>query len=404
MRNKYRQILANPNFRSFWLGFTVSNIGDAMTQIALSWYVWDLTRSARALGLLTFFYTAPVIFGGFLAGWLLDRFDRRKVIMFDSFFRGGAVLAVPILHALGRLEIWHVYVVVGIYGMMMMVSLAGGPSIVPSLVDERHLDTANALETLGYTLSSVIGPPVAGLLIGLIESPNVLLLDAISYFIFGLLLIRVVLPAASPHAGSAQPQPRQGLRDAFRLLARNRVLLSTTLMYFSINIGMGVSTVWLPIYADEVLGGGSDLYGLLLGFMAAGSVLSSILAGGMTIALALGTLIVIAQFSAGLVMGLLAWDPRVWMAAGLLAIFGFISAPLTIWAQTIRMKIIPAELRGRTFSLLRMIMMSGNPLGGILGGFLLPVIGVLSSILASSALIGLPGLAGAAVKDLREAK
>lgn len=67
--NKYFQIFRLSGFRNFWLGFTVSNIGDAMTRIALNWYVWELTHSAKALGILTFFYTAPVIFGGFLAGW-----------------------------------------------------------------------------------------------------------------------------------------------------------------------------------------------------------------------------------------------------------------------------------------------------------------------------------------------
>jgi MFS family permease len=402
--NKYRQIFRLSSFRNFWLGFTVSNIGDAMTSIALNWYVWEATHSAKALGLLTFFYTAPVIFGGFMAGWLLDRFDRRKVIMADSFLRGAAVLALPILNYYGRLELWHVYLVVGFYGLMMMVSLAGGPSIVPSLVEEEHLDTANALETIGYTLSSVIGPPIAGLLISRISAPNILLIDALSYFIFGLLLIKVVVPKAEPKPGQDKPVNSYKLSDAVRLLTKNKVLLSTTLMYFSINVGMGISSVWLPIYADEVLGGGSDLYGALLGFMAGGQVLSSVLVGGITLSIALGALIVISQISAGLILGLMAADPQVWLAFAALSVFGFLSGPLTIWAQTIRMKIIPAELRGRTFALLRMIMMSGSPLGGLIGGYLLPVIGVIYAILTSSAFITVPGMLGSTVKELRESR
>jgi MFS family permease len=173
-------------------------------------------------------------------------------------------------------------------------------------------------------------------------------------------------------------------------------------MYFSINIGMGISTVWLPIYADEVLGGGSDLYGALLGFMAGGQVLSSVLVGGITFSLALGTLIILSQISAGLIMGLMIIDTQIWLAVVALTLFGFISAPLTIWAQTIRMKIIPVELRGRTFALLRMIMMSGNPLGGLMGGYLLPLIGIIYSILTSSLFTFLPGMLGLTVKELRE--
>jgi predicted MFS family arabinose efflux permease len=309
---------------------------------------------------------------------------------------------VPILHFYGSLELWHVYVVVAFYGTMMMVSLAGGPTIVPSLVKEEHLDTANALETIGYTLSSVVGPPIAGLLISRISSPNILLIDALSYLIFGLLMIRVVVPEAGHKQSQDKPIDSYKLSDAVKLLTRNKVLLSTTLMYFSINIGMGISTVWLPIYADEVLGGGSDLYGVLLGFMAGGQVLSSVLVGGITFSMALGTLIILSQISAGLIMSLMVIDAQVWLAIVALTLFGFISAPLTIWAQTIRMKIIPVDLRGRTFALLRMIMMSGNPLGGLIGGYLLPLIGIIYSILTSSLFTLLPGMLGLTVKELRE--
>lgn len=404
VNNKYRQIFRLSSFRNFWFGFTISNIGDAMTRIALNWYVWELTHSAKALGLLTFFYTAPVVFGGFLAGWLLDRFDRRKVIMADSFLRGIVVMFVPILHFQDHLELWHVYGVVAFYGLFMMVSLAGGPSIVPSLVKEEHLDTANALETIGYTLSSVIGPPIAGLLISRISSPNILLLDALSYFVFGLLLIKVTLPKFTNGQSQDKPVNSYKLSDAVNLLTKNKVLLSTTLMYFSINIGMGISSVWLPIYVDEILGGGSDLFGTLLGFMAGGQVLSSVLVGGITFSMALGTLIIISQISAGLILGLLVIDPQIWLAIVAVTIFGFISGPLTIWAQTIRMKIIPADLRGRTFALLRMIMMSGNPLGGLIGGYVLPLTGVIYAILTSSISLTLPGILGSTVKELRESK
>lgn len=322
--------------------------------------------------------------------------------MVDSFLRGLVVLVVPVLHFFGRLELWHVYVVVSFYGMMMMVSLAGGPSIVPSLVKEEYLDTANALETIGYTFSAVIGPPIAGLLISQISSPNILLIDALSYIIFGLLLIRVVLPETEQKQSQDKSTDSYKLSDAIALFTKNKVLLSTTLMYFCINIGMGISTVWLPIYADEVLGGGSDLYGALLGFMAGGQVLGSILVGGITFSLALGTLIILSIISAGLIVGLMVIGSQIWLAVVALSLFGFISAPLTIWAQTIRMKIIPIELRGRTFALLRMIMMSGNPLGGLIGGYLLPLIGISSAILTTSAFITLPGMLGSTVKELRE--
>jgi predicted MFS family arabinose efflux permease len=138
-----------------------------------------------------------------------------------------------------------------------------------------------------------------------------------------------------------------------------------------------------------------------LGAQAVGEVVSAFLAGGRRLSLPLGTLICFAQLLSGLSLGLLLIGQNVWLAAVGLALFGAFSAPLTIWAQTLRMQIIPERLRGRTFALLRMLMQSGNPLGGAIGGTLLPALGIPVMIVVSAALVGVPGLIGYQVKSLR---
>jgi MFS family permease len=398
--DRYRQVFQFKSFRMFWLGFTFSTLGDTMTRVALTWFVYETTNSARALGFLTLFYTGPVILGGLSAGWLLDRFDRRKVMLVDNLFRGGVVMLVPLLYATGQLALWHVYAVAAIYGGLMMIPLAGGPALVPDLVSKRHLATANALETLAFTLTGVIGPPVAGVLIARIGAPNVVIFDAATYFAFALALtgIRPVRQESSPSTVTNQSYH---LKDAVRLLYGNTILLSTTTMFMVFNLGFGLILVWLPIYADRVLNGGPELYGLLLGFVAIGEVLSSILAGGLIFALTLGTLICLVQFLAGVALGLLLLSQNMGWVVFSLILFGLFHAPLTIWAQTLRMQIIPEALRGRTFALLRTLMQGTIPVGGILAGFLLPILGIPAMIGLSTVLIGIPGLFGYQVKDLR---
>jgi MFS family permease len=92
-----------------------------------------------------------------------------------------------------------------------------------------------------------------------------------------------------------------------------------------------------------------------------------------------------------------------WAVASGLFLLGFFSAPLTIWAQTLRMQIIPVEMRGRTFALLRTLMQGATPLGGALAGFLLPVMGMQMMIGLSSIVIGGPGLVGMQIKELMKA-
>jgi MFS family permease len=193
------------------------------------------------------------------------------------------------------------------------------------------------------------------------------------------------------------------LSDAFRLLTGNKILLSTTLMFMAYNLGFGAMSVWLPIFADQILQGGPELYGILWGFLAAGEVISSILAGSLAFGLSLGLLICLAQFLSGLALLLLFGGRGSSWALLSLSLLGFFSAPLTIWAQTLRMQIIPEPLRGRTFALLRTLMQGTGPMGGILAGLLLPGLGLSAMIILSALLISLPGLAGYSVKALRAA-
>lgn len=399
--NSYRTIFRNRNFFLFWSGFTLSSIGDSLTRVALTWFVFEQTKSAQALGILTIAYTAPILIGGFVAGPLLDRFSARRVMVIDNLIRGITFAALPILQVMHLLEIWHVYVFAAIYGSLMMISLAGGPTLIPSLVRNDQLETANALETLSFTLSNVIGPPLAGLLIVWIETANVVVLDALSYFIFAVLLLGVsvneTIRSISEEHGTFS------LLSAVRLMIDNRILLSTTLMFMAFNVGLGALTVFLPLVSDRIDPGSSETFGVLLGALALGEVLSAWLAGSLHLKMGLGARIALAQILSGLSLALLILESTFWAVAGGLFLLGFFSAPLTIWAQTLRMQIIPIEMRGRMFALLRTLMQGATPLGGALAGFLFPVLGMQWMISISSLMISGPGVAGTQIKELMKA-
>ena len=400
--NSYRDILRNRNFLLLFSGFTLSSIGDSLTRVALTWFVFEQTRSPQALGVLTIAYTAPILIGGFAAGPLLDRFAPRRVMLMDNLLRGIAFAALPILQALNLLEIWHVYIFAAIYGSLMMISLAGGPTLIPSIVRKDQLETANALETLSSTLSNVIGPPLAGLLIVWIGTANVVIIDALSYFIFAFMLAGMSVNETS-HPISEQEGSSFSLLSAVSLMIANKILLSTTLMFMAFNVGLGALTVFLPLVADRIAPGSSEIFGALLGALALGEVISAWLAGSLRLKMGLGTRIAVAQILSGLSLALLIVESTFWAVASGLFLLGFFSAPLTIWAQTLRMQIIPTEMRGRTFALLRTLMQGATPLGGALAGFLLPVLGMELMIGLASLVIGAPGLVGMQTKELRQA-
>ena len=394
----YRDILQNKNFLPFWLGFTFSALGDSLTRVALTWFVFEKTKSAQALGILTIAYTAPVLIGGFCAGPLLDRFSARNMMFVDNLIRGLAFALLPILYALNILEVWHVYIFAALYGLLMMISLAGGPTLIPAIVKEDQLDTANAMESLSYTLSGVIGPPLAGLLIVVMGSMNVVVIDALSYLIFALVLSRISVVEQYQEENSNIPS--YSLMDAVRLMTSNKVILSTTGMFICFNIGGGILTVYLPLLSDLIAPNSPKVYGTLLSALALGEVVSAALAGSLVPTMGLGIRIALAQILSGTAIALLAGTGFGFVGIGLF-LLGFFSAPLTIWAQTLRMQVIPSHLRGRTFALLRTLMQGATPLGGAFAGFLLPITGIPMMVIVSALIIGLPGLAGMQVRVLR---
>ena len=396
-----QSLRSNSGFGVFWLGFSLSVLGDAITRTTLVWYVFDLTGSSVSLGWLSFCFTAPVVVGGMTAGWILDRYDRRTIMAIDSVAKSFLVMSVPILAAVDAMPLWYVYAVASVFGFLMMIPLAGVPSLLPALVGQDELNAANALETIGYTAGGVLGPPLAGLLIVQVGSLEPLYVDAVTYLVFAWAVRRCRPLPEKEHLESGDAK---GLLAAARLIARSPVLASTTLMYLVFNIGLGALLVVVPVFADTVLGGGPELYGLLLGCIAIGELAGSVTIGAIRLPLPEGLAICLAACLSGVAVVAVAICPNAIGAALGLALYGAFSAPLTIWGQTLRMKIVPPRFHGRCFAIMRTLMQSGAPLGGVSAGFVVPLLGVRAAIAGIALITCLVGALGLTIAKLRRAR
>ncbi len=388
---QYLSLLRDKTFGLLWLGATISILGDGLTWTALVWLIYELTGSARDIGALVVIYTAPVIVGGPLTGYLLDRCDRRKVLLADNLIRGALMACIPLLHWLDQLQTWHLYAAAGVYGLFKMISLAGIPTVFPAILPADKLTTANALESLSFGVGGVLGPALGGVLIGLIGGANTIALDALSYFVFAACLFFLPPLPVSHQPGAA---PVSDLRPALRFIRVTPAIWFITLMFMCANVGLGMLSVLLPIYARETLGGDATTFGSLLSAATAGELLGGLLVGMIAWRWTLGRSIASAQAAVGAsFLGLLAL-PGFALSAAFLGIAHFFSAPLTIWAQTVRLRLIPAPLRGRVISLLRTLMQAAPPLGALLCSHLLAGFGVSATIVALAFIIAIPGLIG----------
>jgi len=400
--SRYLGLLRQRDFALLWGGATISALGDGMSFVALLWLLIERGGSPTDVGLLAAIHTAPVIIGGIATGPILDAFDPRRVLAADNTLRGLAMASVPIAAAMGALTTAHLFVVAAIYGLLFMTSAAGIPSLITRLVRGDELITANAMESLSFSLSGLIGPGVAGLLIAFVGAPFVLAIDALTYFVFVACLLAMRRggegeapePASEAEAGAASPPTSKGLGPAVRFILGSAPIVAITLFYMSVNIAGGIVTVVIPLYVRDVLLGGPATFGLLLSVLTAGDLAGLLIVGAVNWHWPLGRSIAWALLSSGLVILLWLSEPPIAALGAILFVWGALSSSLTPWAQTIRMRLIPPEMRGRVFALLRTAMQSTRPIGAIAAGFLVARGDLTVAILAVGLLFVVPGFIG----------
>jgi MFS family permease len=385
----YLRLLRNRRYRLLWAGDTLSSLGDGASWVALAWTAYELRGTAGAVGALLVAYSAPVVLGGPLVGVLLDRLDRRRLLIADNIVRALGMAAVPLLYAAGRLRLWHLFVAAALYGLLKMFPLAGVPSLLPDLVDDDELDAANAMESFSFWLGAVAGPALGGVLLAIVAGPYVLALDAATYLAFALALWRIG-PLAE-RAG-ATPSGPTGLRPALAWIVRTPIVLATTLMFMAVNVGEGLVIVLLPLYADQVAG--ATAYGTIVAAGAVGGLAGATFAGAVGGRLPYGRAIAAFQATAGVALLPFLFEPVLALAFTAAFTSSFFLGPLTVWAQTVRMRVIPTELRGRVFAVLRTAMQGTLPLGGALAPPLVAAGGVRAGFLGAVTVITLPGLLG----------
>jgi MFS family permease len=385
---RYLHVLSTADFRRLWTGSTVSTLGDGMTFVALAWLVLSRPGGTAQLGLLGICYTAPVLIGGLAVGQLLDRFDKRAVLIADSLLRAAAVASIPLTAALHVMPSWLPFAVAATYGLLKMVPLAGFPAAIPQLVDESDLDPANALESLSFSVANVVGPAAAGLLITQIGAANVLLIDSASFLFLALTAAAVRRPLR-PNINHDTGTPSRS--TSLASLARDRVIVATTLAFMAFNIAEGMLLVTAPWLAKNHLPGGAAVLGALLSATAAGEIIGAAVAGQRQPRRRVHAIGVIQALAAAAFLALLATPRQLLVGAGFFAI-GLLSAPMTVWAQSLRMRRIAPALHGRAFATLRTLMQATPPVGSALVTPLLVQDRLATAAIAMSVIAGLPAL------------
>ncbi|WP_159943538.1 MULTISPECIES: MFS transporter [unclassified Nocardiopsis] len=356
------------NYRLFALGQLLSNPGTWMQRIAQDWLVLQLSGgSGIALGMTTALQFLPMLLFGLWGGALVDRLDKRRLLMCTQCAMGVLAVGLGVLATLGAAEVWHVYLFALLLGLITVLDNPGRQAFVPEMVDREHLSNAIALNSASFQLGRVTGPAVAGLLIAVIGSGPVFLINGASFgfTILALAMMRTGELNTPERASGGRGRIREGLsyiggrRDLVLLLA-----LAACTQFFGANTQNQIA-----LMVNNVFETGADAFGAAAAFLAVGALAGALLAARrerprlrlvLLGSMGFGVLQVVAGLMPGYVPFVVVLVPM-----GI----AFMTYMTTINA-TFQLSVDP-HMRGRVMSMFMLVFLGVAPLGA-------PVVGLLA--------------------------
>ncbi|MFE5709948.1 MFS transporter [Streptomyces sp. NPDC056501] len=353
------------NYRLFFTGAIVSNTGTWMARITQDWLVLSLTGSAAAVGITTALQFLPMLLFGLYGGVIADRYPKRNLLLVSQAALGLCGLALAVLTLSGSVQVWHVYLIAFLLGMVTVVDNPARQAYVAEMVGPAQLRNAVSLNSANFQSARLIGPAVAGVLIAGVGSGWAFLLNGLSFLapLVSLLLMRT----SELHKVERAPRGKGQLREGLRYVAgRPDLIWPIALVGFVGTFGFNFP-IWLTAFSEEVFHVGAGTYGFLNTLMAAGSLVGALAAArrGSTRL----RMLVVAAAVFGVLEIAAALSPAFWLFALLLVPIGMIGLTINVTANSaVQMATDPA-MRGRVMSLYMMVFAGGTPIGAPLLGW-----------------------------------
>jgi MFS transporter, DHA3 family, macrolide efflux protein len=361
-------------FRILWAGQSLSLLGSGMTRFAVMIWAYQVQGTATALALLGFFNCLTYVIASPFAGVLVDRWNRRSVMVLADLGAGSMTAFLLVMFSAGRLELWHLYLAVGMVGVCEAFQEPAFSASISLLVPRQDFTRSNAMLGLGRSAARMLSPAIAGVLLPLAGLGVVMAFDLVTLglALLGLLLIRIPAPAVSSTGRQARGSFQHEIKFGAAYILKRPGLRNLLFTFFLINL-FGTLT-YFAVLSPMVLArtGGSEV---TLGLVRTGMGLGGI-AGGLAVTVWGGSRHKTRTYLVSVMLSFLVCDAMMavstsaagWIAAGLLAEFSiaFIVSPyFAIWQEK-----VPTDVQGRVFATREMVQVASQPLGYLAGGLL----------------------------------
>jgi MFS family permease len=387
----YRELLAIPGIARILVGMVFSRVGGSMFGVAILLLALALFESPAVAGAVAFASVAPGIVVSPLVGALLDRHGRTRLIILGQLVGAGCLVLIAGLAVAGSLTPLAMIVITALAGLMAPLSNVGLRTLFPILVPKRLWERVNALDSGGYVVATLLGPPMAGLLFQLAGGATTMAVIAAIYAISAVVFVRT-------------PDPRSDIASTGRLLVdaweglvytlRNPTLRGLGVSLSVLNLGWGILTILLPVLLLEELGYGEAVVGAVWAVSGVTGGIGALIAGRWRVFGRERALLVWPMVGMAACLAALLVSPTLPVIVAVMALTGFLNGPLDVALFTLRQRRTDAAWMGRAFAVSMSLNFMGYPFGAALGGALVTV-GIPVTIAAAVAFSALAALLGA---------
>ncbi len=377
--------LRHRDFRYFWFGNFLSNVGTWMQNVAEGWLVMQLAKDKPEfwLGVLGFATTAPMMVFALIGGVIADRVNRRKLMMITQTSMMVFAFTLWGLTATHRVNIPLMILLSFLNGLAMALNTPAYQSIVPSLIPREDLTNAIALNSAQFNMSRVIGPTLGGFAMAWLGISNNFLLNALSFVAVLIALMKITYPPVYPPGDTTL---WENLSEGFTyLFSRREMLMLVYLVAIASILGIPYAT-FVPLFAKDILHLGESGFGLLMASSGAGAFL-----GAATIALmkrtrSRGRFVVFAALAFYLCLFAFALSRNLMLSAILLGAIGYCMILMVATVNSLLQHLSADHMRGRVMSIYATAFLGFAPIGSLLAGSVAGTIGAPHTIAAMSVL------------------
>ena len=359
------------DFRLFWIGLFISNVGTWMQMTAISWMLYDITHSPLQLGLNGLFRAVPSIALGIFGGTMADRYDRKRLMLATQITSMLLAFVLGVLDQTGRIQVWHIYAMTTLGAVVNALDGPARQALYPSLVPSWALPNAIALNALLWKGTALIGPSLAGIAISTVGTDGAFYANAASFL--AVVIALLLMKTRSVRIGTTGDF-LQELKEGVAYVRGQNVILAIMVME-GVSSVFGLDPAMLTIFARDILQVGASGLGFLQAARGVGAIVGSAAIIAMSGARAQGKILFLSAILYGVCFALFGVSLSFSLSLLLLV---FMGATDTIWAaaRNIILQVqAPEGLRGRVMGVFYLSNRGLHPLGQTETGLVVPLIG-----------------------------